>query len=141
MGKDRPGGKASGRPLIQALRRWAFSLKRDAHAVWLAARDPRTPLSARLLALAVAAYALSPIDLIPDVIPVLGYLDDLILVPLGLWLAIRMIPREVMDTHRAAAEAFARRPVSKAAAAVVIFIWLALAIGAGMLLARHVRLG
>ena len=141
MGEDRSRGKAAGRALIEALRRWAFSLRRDAHAVWLAARDPRTPLAAKLLGLAVAAYALSPIDLIPDFIPVLGYLDDLILVPLGLWLAIRMIPEPVMDDHRAAAEAAARRPVSKVAAAVVILIWLAFAVVGGMLLARQARLG
>ena len=85
----------------------------------------------------MAAYAFSPIDLIPDFIPVLGYLDDLLLVPLGLWLVIRLIPTEVMDTHRAAAEAAARRPVSKAAAAVVILVWLAFAVGIGLLLARH----
>lgn len=68
------------------LRTWARALKRDAHAVWLLARDPRTPWYAKAVALVVAAYALSPIDLIPDVIPVLGYLDDVILVPAGLWL-------------------------------------------------------
>ncbi|MBP7650421.1 MAG: DUF1232 domain-containing protein [Phenylobacterium sp.] len=141
MGEDRSRGKAASRPLIEALRRWAFSLRRDAHAVWLAARDPRTPVAAKLLGLAVAAYALSPIDLIPDFIPVLGYLDDLVLVPLGLWLAIRMIPSQVMDTHRAAAEAAARRPVSMIAAGAVILIWLAVIIAGGMLLARHARLG
>ncbi len=71
----------------------------------------------------------------------LGYLDDLVLVPLGLWLAIRMIPSQVMDTHRAAAEAVARRPVSMIAAGAVILIWLAVSIAGGMLLARHARLG
>ena len=141
MGEDRPRGDPQERSLIQALRRWAVSLKRDAHAIWLAGRDPRTPLGVKALALGVAAYAFSPIDLIPDFIPVLGYLDDLILVPLGLWLVIRLIPKEVMDTHRAAAEAAARRPVSKGAAIVVILVWGVFAAGAGLLLARHGLLG
>jgi uncharacterized membrane protein YkvA (DUF1232 family) len=106
------------------LRTWARSLKRDTHAVWLAARDPRTPWYAKALGLAVAAYALSPIDLIPDFIPVLGYLDDLILVPAGLWLTLKLIPPEVLATHRVAAEAAADRPVSRIAAAAVIAIWV-----------------
>ncbi len=75
----------------------------EAHAVWLAARDPRTPLLARLLGLTVAAYAFSPIDLIPDFIPVLGQLDDLLIVPPGLWLAIRLIPPSLMAEFREAA--------------------------------------
>src|SRR3954451_21453859 len=102
------------------LKAWARSLKRDAHAVWLCARDPRTPWYAKALALAVAGYAFSPIDLIPDFIPVLGYLDDLILVPAGLWLVLRLIPPDVLATHRAAAEAAADRPVSRVAMGVVI---------------------
>jgi hypothetical protein len=79
------------------------------------------------VALAVAAYALSPIDLIPDFVPVLGYLDDLILVPAGLWLALRLIPREILERHRAAAEAAARRPVSRIGAAAVVLAWIACA--------------
>lgn len=114
------------------LKAWARSLKRDTHAVWLAARDPRTPWYAKVLGVAVAAYALSPIDLIPDFIPVLGLLDDLLIVPLGLWLTLKLIPPEVMATHRAAAEAAADRPVSRVAAAVVIFIWIGLAGSAGL---------
>ena len=114
------------------LKAWARSLKRDTHAVWLAARDPRTPWYATVLGGAVAAYALSPIDLIPDFIPVLGLLDDLLIVPLGLWLTLKLIPPEVMATHRAAAEAAADRPVSRVAAAVVIFIWIGLAGSAGL---------
>lgn len=78
------------------------------------------------MGLAVAAYALSPIDLIPDFIPVLGLLDDLLIVPLGLWLALKLIPPEVMATHRAAAEAAADRPVSRLAAVVVVAIWIGL---------------
>lgn len=110
---------------MERLVRWAKALKRDVLAVWLAARDPRVPVLAKLLAACVAAYALSPIDLIPDFIPVLGYLDDLILVPLGLWLVIRLIPREVMADLRLKAEAIAARPRSPAGAAIVVVIWLA----------------
>ncbi len=113
------------------LRAWARSLKRDTHAVWLAARDPRTPWYAKALGIAVAAYALSPIDLIPDFIPVLGYLDDLLIVPAGLWLVLKLIPPEVLATHRVAAEAAADRPVSLTAAAVVIAVWIGVAVVAG----------
>ena len=80
------------RPIASGLGHWARSIKRDTHAVYLAARDPRTPWYAKALALLIAAYALSPIDLIPDFIPVLGYLDELILLPLGLMLVVRMVP-------------------------------------------------
>lgn len=112
------------------LRAWAGRLKRDIHALWFAARDPRTPALARWLAVGVAAYAISPIDLIPDFIPVLGYLDDLILVPLGLWFALRLIPEEVMAECRLRAQAAARRPVSYPAALVVLVIWVLLAVTA-----------
>ena len=108
---------------------WAKALKRDAHAVWLAARDPRTPWYARALAIAVAAYALSPIDLIPDFIPVLGYLDDLILVPVGLWLVLKLIPAEVLADHRAAAEAAAERPISRSAVIGIVAVWMAFGLG------------
>jgi uncharacterized membrane protein YkvA (DUF1232 family) len=111
---------------LERLRAWARGLKRDAHAVWLCARDPRTPWYVKALALAVAGYAFSPIDLIPDFIPVLGYLDDLILVPAGLWLVLRLIPAEVLATHRATAEAAAERPVSRVAMIAVIGVWIVL---------------
>lgn len=110
------------------LRDWAKRLKRDIHAVWLAARDPRTPTLARWLAVGVAAYAVSPIDLIPDFIPVLGYLDDLILVPLGLWMALRLIPDEVLTECRQRAESAAKRPVSYPAAVAVVLVWALLAV-------------
>jgi len=109
------------------LKGWARAVRRDAHALYLAARDPRVPWYAKALALAVAAYALSPIDLIPDFIPVIGYLDDLVLIPLGVLLVVKLIPREVMEEFRARAEAAQDRPVSRAAAAVIVGIWLALA--------------
>ena len=86
--------------MLEPLKRWARALKRDVIALWLAARDPRVPLAAKLVAGAVAAYALSPIDLIPDFIPVLGYLDDLLIVPAGIWLALRLIPAELMAELR-----------------------------------------
>ncbi|MBV8271839.1 MAG: DUF1275 domain-containing transporter [Cupriavidus sp.] len=117
-------------------RRWAGTVKADVHAIWLAARDSRTPWYAKALALVVAAYALSPIDLIPDFIPVLGYLDDVVLVPLGVLLVIRLIPAEVMEEHRAAARSAARRPISRAAAVVIIVIWTISAIGAALVLPR-----
>ena len=110
--------------LFARLRLWARTIKRDVHALWQAARDPRTPWYAKVLALVVAAYALSPIDLIPDFIPVLGYLDDLVIVPLGIWLVVRLIPVELMSEHRAIAAQATSRPVSRAAAGIVVVIWL-----------------
>ena len=115
------------------LENWARRMKRDVIALWLAARDPRTPLGAKLVAGAVAAYALSPIDLIPDFIPVLGYLDDLIIVPAGIWLALKLIPAELMDELRAEAEQRATRPTSRGAMIVIVFVWIALAFGAYLL--------
>jgi len=120
----------------QRWQRWARALRRDAHALYLAARDPRVPWTAKALAIAVAAYALSPIDLIPDFIPVLGYLDDLIIVPAGVALAIRLIPPDVMAEHRRAAAA-AERPVSRVAAAAVIVSWIAVLLLIGWLLYRR----
>jgi uncharacterized membrane protein YkvA (DUF1232 family) len=110
------------------LRDWARTIKRDVHALYLASRDPRVPWYAKALAVVVAGYALSPIDLIPDFIPVLGYLDDVIIVPLGIWLVVRLVPPEIMTEHRALAAA-QDRPVSRAAAAVIVLIW-ALCVGA-----------
>jgi uncharacterized membrane protein YkvA (DUF1232 family) len=92
------------------------------------ARDPRVPWYAKALAITVAAYALSPIDLIPDFIPVLGYVDDLIIVPAGIVLVIRLIPPEIMAQHRDMAAAAEDRPVSRAAGVVILVIWL-LAVG------------
>jgi uncharacterized membrane protein YkvA (DUF1232 family) len=110
--------------MADTLKRWARSIRRDVHAVYLAARDPRTPWYAQALAVCVAGYALSPIDLIPDFIPVLGYLDDAVIVPLGLLAVVKLIPTEVMTESRAAA-ALAERPVSRTAAAVIALIWIA----------------
>jgi len=105
----------------------AHRIRTEAHAVWLAARDPRTPLAAKLVGLLVAAYALSPIDLIPDFIPVIGLLDDAILIPCGVWLFERLIPPALMAEHRAAAEIATRRPVSWPGVAIVVAIWAAAA--------------
>ena len=90
--------------MLEKAKAWAKSLKRDVVALWIAARDPRTPWYAKVAAGAVAAYALSPIDLIPDFIPVLGYLDDLLIVPLGILLVVKLIPAPLMAEFRAAAE-------------------------------------
>ena len=122
--------------MFDRLKRWARTLKRDVHALYLAARDPRVPWYAKAVAISVAGYALSPIDLIPDFIPVLGYLDDLIIVPLGIWLAVRLIPAEIMAEHRATAEAAQRRPTSKTGAAVIVTIWIVMAVAAGWITYR-----
>src|SRR5215203_56785 len=110
--------------LIDRAKQWARTIKRDVVALWLAARDPRVPWPVKALAAAVAAYALSPIDLIPDFIPVLGYLDDVVLVPLGLWLVIRLIPAPLMTEFREQAAELDGRPVSLLAAAVVALLWI-----------------
>ena len=115
----------------------ARAIKRDVVALWLAARDRRVPWHAKAVAAAVAAYALSPIDLIPDFIPVLGYLDDLILVPLGIMLAVRLIPTEVMTELRARAEQ-QRAPRSQVGLAIIIAIWIAAAAVSGWLVWRAV---
>jgi len=106
------------------LRDWARLIKRDVHALYLARRDPRVPWYAKALAALVAGYALSPIDLIPDFIPVLGYLDDVILVPLGIAVVIKLIPPEVMAEHREIAAAAQERPISRGAAIAVIGAWI-----------------
>ena len=117
--------------LVNIAKKWAREIKRDVVAVYFAARDSRTPIWLRLLAATVAAYALSPIDLIPDFIPVLGYLDDLLIVPIGLLIVVRYLPPEILAEARARATAVMERPSSKYAAAVIIGIWLVCALAAG----------
>jgi uncharacterized membrane protein YkvA (DUF1232 family) len=118
------------RDRVTTLRDWSRAIKRDTVAVYLAVRDPRVPWYAKMVGAAVVAYALSPIDLIPDFIPVLGYLDDAILVPLGLVLVRRLIPPDILAEHRVAAALVIDRPVSKAAAMAIVLIWIgALALG------------
>jgi uncharacterized membrane protein YkvA (DUF1232 family) len=111
--------------MFHRIKIWAFTLKRDTYAVYLAARNPDTPWYVKVLAAVVAAYALSPVDLIPDFIPVLGYLDDLILIPLGIWLVVSLIPEQAMVEYRAkAGEVMQRRQDGKVAAIVIIAIWI-----------------
>lgn len=121
--------------MFERTKRWLRAAERDVVALGLAARDPRVPWYAKALALFIAAYALSPIDLIPDFIPVFGLLDDVIVVGLGLWLVVRMIPPSVMDEHRASAEQ--RRDeirfVARIGAAIIVAQWIALVALAGWL--------
>jgi uncharacterized membrane protein YkvA (DUF1232 family) len=119
-------------PVKQLIATWkerARELKIQVFAIYLAYQDPRVPLYARIFAACVAGYAFSPLDLIPDPIPVLGYLDDLILVPLGVKLALRMIPAEVLaECQEKSRETMMQgKPVNKVAAAVIIVLWLVLA--------------
>src|ERR1700716_1328947 len=111
--------------MLSRMKTWARRLNRDGHAIYLASRDPRVPWYAKFLAIAIAGYALSPIDLIPDFIPVVGYLDDLIIVPLGIALVVRLIPPAIMAEHRATADAAQHRPVRRGAAAVIVCLWIA----------------
>jgi uncharacterized membrane protein YkvA (DUF1232 family) len=114
---------------MQRLRELAGRLKRDVMTLWFAWRDPATPWAARLLIAGVVGYALSPIDLIPDFVPVLGLLDDLILLPLLIWLALRLLPPDVLAASRARAQAWQAeqlaRPRSIAGAAVIVLLWFA----------------
>jgi uncharacterized membrane protein YkvA (DUF1232 family) len=116
----------------------ARQLQAEVYALYLACRDPRMPWYAKAVAVCVVGYALSPIDLIPDFIPVLGYLDDLVLVPLGIALALRMIPPAVMAEcrERARSELVDGKPVSRVAAAVIVAIWLGLVALTALVIAR-----
>ena len=108
------------------LHQWARTVKRDVHALYLAARDPRVPWYAKVAAIAVAAYALSPIDLIPDFIPIVGYLDDLLIVPAGILLAVKLMPPDLMTEFRAAAaSADGERALGTRGAAVIVCLWIA----------------
>ena len=110
--------------MLKRAQQWARSIRRDILAIWIAARDPRVPWPAKAVAAGVAAYALSPIDLIPDFIPVLGYLDDLVIVPLGILLVVRLIPADLLAGFRREAAARADRPTSFVAAAVIGLVWV-----------------
>ena len=114
---------------MQSLRELARQLKREVVVLWICTKHPRTPLMAKALAVALVGYALSPIDLIPDFIPVLGYLDDLIIVPLGVWLVLKLVPGDVMAECRVEAdlriEEWRAAPRSRVAAAIIIVLWLA----------------
>ncbi len=122
----------NGVTFFDQLKSRARLLKKEVYAIASAARDPRTPWYAKALILLIVAYALSPIDLIPDFVPVLGYLDDLLIIPAGIWLAIRLIPAEVMEEARATASAPARsersrrldRTAGRLGAAIIILVWV-----------------
>ena len=126
---------------IDTWKRRVRQLKAETYALYLAYRDPRVPWYARLFAALVVGYAFCPIDLIPDFVPVLGYLDDLLLVPLGIWLALKLIPPEVMTEARERAQQVMAegKPVSRVAAVVVVSIWLLLAALALFWVVRVVR--
>ena len=114
--------------VIERIKTWARRIKRDAVTLWFAYRDPRTPWAVKALCIFVVGYALSPIDLIPDFIPVLGYLDDAILLPGLIWVAVRLLPQEVLSDCRERAEtriqAQGKRPTSKVGAVIVVLIWV-----------------
>ena len=113
------------------LKRWARDLKSETLALWFCCNHPATPLTAKILATLVVAYALSPIDLIPDFIPVIGYLDDVILIPIGIYFTLKLIPQPVIDECRAKARAWMAahqaKPRNYVAAALIICLWLAAA--------------
>jgi len=115
--------------VIQRLKIWAAALKREVMTLWFACRDPRTPWYARVLTILIVAYALSPIDLIPDFIPVLGYLDELILLPAGIYLVLKLVPAEALADARARAQAWvdSRKPKPRnwIAAAAIVLVWVA----------------
>ncbi len=115
---------------MRRLKIWAAALRRDVLALWFACRDPRTPAIAKILAVIIVAYALSPIDLIPDFIPVLGLLDELILLPVALWLVLKLVPTAAMNDARVKAHAWveAHRPKPRnwIAAAAIVVLWILL---------------
>ena len=116
----------------ERLREWARQLKQDVVALWFCTRHPRTPFLAKALAAAIVAYAFSPIDLIPDFIPVLGYLDELILLPAGVWLVLKLVPEDVMAECRGQAARWLGEkkagPRSYLGAALIVTLWLAVLI-------------
>jgi uncharacterized membrane protein YkvA (DUF1232 family) len=113
--------------VMESIRSWARRIKRDTVMLWFARRHPDTPLIAKALCIFAVAYALSPIDLVPDFIPVLGYLDDVILLPVMIWLAVRLLPPSVVETCRARAGEWmeqGRKPTSYLGALVIIGVWI-----------------
>ncbi|WP_139489588.1 YkvA family protein [Brevibacillus dissolubilis] len=123
---------------IQRLKSWARTIKRDVYALYVAYRDERTPLLAKLVAVCVVAYAFSPIDLIPDFIPILGYLDDVILVPLGILLAVRLIPADVMaDCREKAVELMSQgKRKNWLVGGLIILLWISVLVWLYLLLTR-----
>ena len=126
--------------MIEKLKSRARALKQEAYAIYLAARDPRTPWYAKALIFFVVVHTFSPIDLIPDFIPVLGYLDDLIITPGGIWLAVRLIPTEVLEDARAtAATQKPDRRIGIAGAAIILLIWILAIIWGTVIILRLVE--
>jgi len=129
--------------MVERLRSWAGAVRNDVLALWFCCRHPRTPLVAKLLAIAIAGYALSPIDLIPDFIPVLGYLDELLLLPGAIFLVLKLIPADVLAECREQARRWSEeqrgRPRNYAAAAIIVLLWLALAWLGWMLVRKLLR--
>ena len=124
--------------MLEKLKARAKSLKGEVYAIYLAARDPRTPWYAKAMIAFIVAYALSPIDLIPDFIPVLGYLDDLLLLPMGIYLALKLIPEEVLiDARCRASEVPSNLPKRWSAALIIIILWLVALVVVGMMIARY----
>jgi uncharacterized membrane protein YkvA (DUF1232 family) len=119
--------------LAEQLKRWARRIKRDGVTLWFAGRDSRTPWHAKALGVFVVAYALSPIDLIPDFIPVLGYIDDVLLLPGLIWLTIRLLPKDVLAECRGQADAWMQtqgaKPSSRVGAVLIVLLWLAAGVG------------
>lgn len=126
--------------LGEQLRHWAKRIKRDGVTLWFAGKHPRTPWYARALGIFVVAYALSPIDLIPDFIPVLGYVDDVLLLPALIWLAIQLLPKDVLQACRQEADRWMEtqgaKPRSRWGAVLVVGIWVALGAAVGVWLLR-----
>jgi uncharacterized membrane protein YkvA (DUF1232 family) len=115
---------------MHSFKQFAKKLKKEVYAVYLASKDPRVPWYARLLAVIIVAYAFSPIDLIPDPIPILGYLDDLIIIPLGIWLVLKLIPPSILSEcrERVERENLQAKPTNWIAAVVIITIWVLLGV-------------
>jgi uncharacterized membrane protein YkvA (DUF1232 family) len=124
---------------IELWRQRARRLKREVYALYYAYKHPRVPWYAKLVAVCVVAYAFSPIDLIPDLVPILGYLDDLVLVPLGIALVLRLIPDDVLAECRRQAEQRQGRPVNWIAAGVIVAIWIGAAAAVGYFAWRAFR--
>jgi uncharacterized membrane protein YkvA (DUF1232 family) len=117
--------------MLKKLKVWASKLKEDIYTLYLASRDPRIPFAAKVVVVITVAYAFSPIDLIPDFIPVLGYLDDLLLLPIGIWLSIKLIPAEVLSEYRQQAkERLVRKKPNYIVAFLIILLWILLALWA-----------
>jgi uncharacterized membrane protein YkvA (DUF1232 family) len=125
--------------MIARIKRWARNARRDAHAVYLIARDPRVPWYTKTLAAVVAGYALSPLDLIPDFIPVVGFVDDAILVPLGIVLVIKLVPAEILLEHREHAERVIDLPKNRIGGIVLLCFWLAVVGSSAWLAWRFLR--